>query len=249
MAATRVTALNQLIALRKGVQSSTHAVLTKLHHNSQKIDLITGLTRTHRKIRDDDPDLPGEGKRVQLRASEALLEVRDALIRSWDVTAAVDWTNCVARANVVVGDVTLIEDAPATYLLWLEKQLVDLTTFVTRLPVLDPTETWHWDNNADAWASETATTTRTKKEPRNHVLSPATDRHPAQVQVFTEDVVVGYWDTIKLSGAIDGARKKQLLARLADLSAAVKVAREQANMTEAIDPKPAAGVFAWLLRS
>lgn len=246
--AARVTALNQMIAVRKGVQSTTHAGITKLHQQVQKVDLLTGLTRTHRKIRDEDPDVPGESKRVQVRAGEALLEARDLLTRLWDVTAAVDWTNCVARADVVVDGTTLIEQAPTSYLLFLEKQLVDLHTFVAKLPVLDPAERWRWDDNADAWAADTTTTTRTKKEPRNHVRAEATERHPAQVDVFTEDVIVGYWDTTKLSGAIDGARRKTLLARVADLRDAVKIAREEANMVSVIDPKPAGPVLQWLLR-
>jgi hypothetical protein len=247
--ATRVTALNQLLALRKGVQADTHSGITKLHHQVQKIDLLTGLHRTFRKLRDEDPDVPGESKRVQIRAGEALLEAVQLWTRQWDVTAAVDYTNCETRADVIVGDQVLIKGAPATYLLWLEKQLVDLHTFVAKLPVLDPAEDWRWDDNADAYASATSTTRSTRKEPRNHVRAEATEKHPAQVDVYMEDVTVGYWDNTKLSGAIEGGRRKTLLARIGELQAAVKVAREQANMTAAVDPKPAAGVFAWLLRS
>jgi len=38
---------------------------------------------------------------------------------------------------------------PATYLLFLEKQLTDLHTLVSKLPVLDASETWVFDQAAD----------------------------------------------------------------------------------------------------
>ena len=248
MVATRTVTLNQIIAVRKGVQAETHAELTRLHHQAQKVNLLSGFIRSYRTIRDDDPDLPGETQRVQVRANETLLEVRGLLTRLWNVTAEVDWTNCVARASVVVGDQVVIRDAPVTFLIFLEKQLTDLNTIVAKMPVLDPADEWHWDDNADAWATPAVTTVRTKKEPRNHVLAAATERHPAQVNMYTEDVPVGYWDTIKHSGALDGARKKLLLRRISELREAVKAAREEANMTTVVPADVAGGVFGYLLR-
>lgn len=248
MVATRAVALNQVIAVRKGVQSEVHSGLTRLHHQVQKVNLLTGFTRTHQKIRDEDPDVPGEVQRVQVNATETLHQVRDLMSRLWNVTAVVDWTNCQARADVVIGDQVIIKQAPATFLIFLEKQLTDLHTIIDKLPVLDPADEWHWDDNADAWASQTTTTVRTKKEPRNHVLAPATEKHPAQVNVYMEDVPVGYWHTVKHSGAIGGSRKNVMLGRVRELREAVKAAREEANMTPAAVVDIADGVFGYLLR-
>ena len=72
----------------------------------------------------------------------------------------------------------LLSDVPVTYLLFLEKQLVDLHTFVRKLPVLDASETWAFDASADCWATEAIQTVRTKKIPRNHVKAEATEHHP-----------------------------------------------------------------------
>ena len=247
MAPTRPIALNQVIALRKGVLSRTHSELTRLHHDVQKPQLITGLTRTYRKIDDADADLPGETQRVQVSATEVLRKIRDLLVGRFDVVASVDWTNCEAKADVVVGEQTLITGAPVSYLLFLEKQLSDLADVVKKMPVLDPAEDWTWDSNAGAFATRKTTTVRAKKVMRNHVLAAATDKHPAQVQVYHEDVPAGYWDTIKFSGALEGGRARQILDRIRSVSDAVKVAREKANMTEAVQPKPGAAVFAYLL--
>lgn len=244
--ATRPVALNQMIALRKGITADTHSVVTRLHHDVQKANLVNGFSRTYRKIKDEDADLPAEGQRVQLRASEVLLAAREALVKMFDVTAAIDWSNQVAKADIVVDGRVLVADAPVSFLLFLEKQLVDIGTFVKKLPVLDPAEAWHWDDNADAWATDRTTTVRTKKVMRNHQIAPATDKHPAQVSVFQEDDQVGFWDTIKFSGAVDGARVKVLLERVRTLSEAVKMAREAANMTPVVQPRPGAAVFGYL---
>ncbi|HEU5343480.1 MAG TPA: hypothetical protein VFU60_03985, partial [Ktedonobacterales bacterium] len=139
-----------------------------------------------------------------------------------------------------------LRQVPATYLLFLEKQLVDLHTFVKKLPVLDASEAWSYDASADAWATEPVQTLRTKKTPRNHVKAEATEKHPAQVEVYYEDVTVGYWRTVKFSGALPAQRVNELLARVEKLQEAVKFAREEANSIEVEDQKVGGTVFDYL---
>jgi hypothetical protein len=43
----------------------------------------------------------------------------------------------VAKADIKVGDAVIARDVPVTYLIWLEKQLVEMATVVGKLPVLD----------------------------------------------------------------------------------------------------------------
>jgi len=50
----------------------------------------------------------------------------------------------------------LLADVPVTYLLFLEKQLTDLRTFVDKLPVLDPSVVWLQDPSSGDWRSEPA---------------------------------------------------------------------------------------------
>jgi hypothetical protein len=147
---------------------------------------------------------------------------------------------------VVVDGTVLLAQVPATYLLFLEKQLVDIHTFVKKLPVLDAAETWTYDSSADNWATEPVQTLRTKKVPRNHVKAEATDKHPAQVEVYYEDVTVGYWRTVKFSGALQARRINEILGRIERLQEAVKFAREEANNTEAEEHKVGDTVFQYL---
>src|SRR5690606_37924291 len=132
-----------------------------------------------------------------------------------------------AKADVVVNGTVILSQVPATYLLFLEKQLTDLHTFVRKLPVLDASETWTFDNSADCWATEPLQTTKTKKIPRNHVKAEATEHHPAQVEVYYEDVIVGHWRTAKFSRALPATRVNELIERVEKLQQAVKFAREE----------------------
>ena len=181
-----------------------------------------------------------------MRAEEVLRQTAATLTKLFDVTATKDWANCTAKANVTVDGRTLISDVPATYLLFLEKQLTDLHTLVSKLPVLDASETWVFDQAADCWATEPVQTTKTKKIPRNHVKAEATEKHPAQVEVYYEDVVVGHWRTVKFSGALPATRIKELLDRVDKLQQAVKFAREEANNSEVTDVKVGEKVFDYL---
>ncbi|MFD3163421.1 hypothetical protein [Herpetosiphon sp. NSE202] len=229
--------LNQIIAVEKGVKSRSFSELTEAHQALQKQALLAGISRTYRPKDEEGEQLPPESTKVQMRAEEIIRQTSTILTRLFDVTATKDWTNCVAKANVVVDGQTLLSDVPVAYLLFLEKQLVDLQTFVRKLPTLDAAESWNLDQSTDTWATEPVQTVRTKKIPRNHVKAEATEKHPAQVEVYYEDVIVGYWRTIKFSGALPARRVNELLERISKLQQAVKFAREEANNTEAVEQK------------
>jgi hypothetical protein len=91
-------------------------------------------------------------------------------------------------------------------------------------------------------------TLRTKKTPRNHVKAEATDKHPAQVEVYYEDVTVGYWRTVKFSGALPAQRVNEMLARVERLQDAVKFAREEANNMEVTDQKVGERLLQFIFR-
>lgn len=238
--------LNQIIAVEKGVKSRSFQELTEAHHALQKPALLAGIARTYRPKDDEGEQLPPESTKVQIKAEEIIQQTATILSRLLDVTATKDWTNCVARADVVVDGQTLLTQVPVTYLLFLEKQLVDMHTFVKKLPTLDASESWSFDASADCWVTEPVQTVKTKKIPRNHVKAEATEKHPAQVEVYYEDVPVGYWRTVKFSGALPAKRVSELLERIEKLQQAVKFAREEANNTEALDQKVGERVFQFL---
>lgn len=238
--------LNQIIAVEKGVKSKSFQELTEAHHAVQKPALLSGISRTYQPKDEEGEQLPPESTKVQVRTEEVLRQISATLTKLFDVTATKDVTNSVAKANVVVDGQTLLADVPVSYLLFLEKQLTDLHTFIRKLPVLDAAETWVYNESADCWSTEPVRTIRTKKVPRNHVKAEATEKHPAQVEVYYEDVSIGYWTTVKFSGALPAKRVSELLDRVEKLQHAVKFAREEANNTQVVDRKVGEKIFDYL---
>lgn len=241
-----MTKLNQIIAVEKGVKTAAFQKLTDVYQLLQKNALLSGISRTYRPRDEEGEPLPPESTRVQLRTEEVIKEVTEELTRLFDVTATKEWANCQAKADVLVEGTVLLKDVPATYLLFLEKQLVDLHTFIKKLPTLDAAESWEFDASANCYATEPVQTVKTRKIPRNHVKAEATEHHPAQVEVYYEDVAIGYWRTVKFSGALPAKRIHELTERVERLQQAVKFAREEANSLEVTDQKLGAKVFQYL---
>jgi hypothetical protein len=238
--------LNQIIAIEKGVKGQSLRDLTDAHQLLQKPSMLNGISRTYRPKDEEGEQLPPESTRVQVKAEEVIEQTVEILVKLFDVTATKDWANTKARADVVVNGKVLLAQVPATYLLFLEKQLVDIHTFVKKLPVLDAADTWTFDASSDCWATEPAQTIKTKKIPRNHVKAEATEHHPAQVEVYYEDVAIGYWRTVKFSGALPAKRVNDLLERVETLQQAVKFAREEANSIDVEDQKLGETIFRYI---
>lgn len=236
--------LNQIIAIEKQYKSNTTRDLTDAHHLLQKPALLSGISRTYRPRDEENGEkLPAEHTKVQVKATEQIKKASEVLTKLLDITATKDVTNCSAKADVVVDGVTIMRGAPVSYLLFLEKQMVDMHTFVKKLPVLDPSEDWHHDSNTDNWVTAPMGSVRTKKVLRNHVKAEATEKHPAQVDVYSEDVVVGEWKTVKFSGSLPQKEVNEFLVRVEKLQEAVKFARETANSVDAQDQKVGKTIF------
>ncbi len=238
--------LNQIIAIEKGIKSEALRDLTDAHQLLQKPALLSGISRTYRPKDEEGEQLPPESTKVQVKAQEVIRTTVEVMTKLFDITATKDWANGLAKADVVVNGNVLLAQVPVSYLLFLEKQLADLHTFVKKLPTLDASETWTFDTSTDSWATEAMQTSKTKKIPRNHVKAEATEHHPAQVEVYYEDVVVGYWRTVKFSGALPATRVNELLDRVETLQQAVKFAREEANSLDVQDQKVGEKVFQYL---
>ncbi len=84
-------------------------------------------------------------------------------------------------------------------------------TFVDKMVELDQGEAWTLDENAGLFRSEPVKQHRTKKLQRPIVKYEATEHHPAQTELITDDVVIGHWTTVKFSGALPRPAKKRML--------------------------------------
>lgn len=238
--------LNQVLAIERQTKGKTHSTITRIHQATQKKQLFNGLSKVYKPLDEDGEQFPPETVRVQMNVQDSLKQARRALSELFDVTATKDNANRSATANVVVDGKTVLNAVPATTLLFLEKQLTDLHTFVAKLPTLDPSEEWNFDSAAGLWKTPASQTTKTKKVMKPIVLYQATEHHPAQTQLVAEDVIVGNWTKVSQSGAIPGHEKISMLERIEKLQKAVKYAREEANQTEAPEQKISDNVFGYL---
>ena len=227
-----MTKLHQLLAVAQGTKQRSQQALTKFYHAVQKPEPFSGILKIYRPKDEDGEKLPSEGVRVQRDAAALLQEVIDELKPMYSIVGDIDRTNQAAMASVEIDGRVILADVPVSTLLWMEKQLADLRTVLGSLPVLNPEHTWAKDASTDMWTTPERVTVRAKKIPRNHEKAPATDKHPAQVEVYYEDVNVGTWHTRILSGGMPQVEVRTLQKRLEVLRDAVKDARERANATD-----------------
>lgn len=242
-----MTKLNQIVAVVTGQKSRTEKEITEVYKKVQKEDLFNGLVRKYTPLDEEGEQLPTETKNVQYTAQEAVGEFKTSLGKLFDVVATQDWTNCEAKADVVVGDEVVLESVPVTHLMFLEKQLNDIGTFISKLPTLEAGERWNFSENDDCYVSEVSQNNRTQKLPQTIVKAEATEHHPAQVDVYMKDVITGKWDVTKMSGAMKKTEKKEMLERVEELKNAVKFAREEANDTE-VNKKTSSAILDYVFK-
>lgn len=229
--------LSSQVAVGKSVKSAAESAQTQFLHSLQRLSSsdgpLFGISRTYVPLDHDDPDVkPDESTPVQIKIEDELTKFRGILVPYYDAIATQEDGNTQHRANVVVeGEIDpLLENVPVGTLLFLEKKMGDLYTVLSKLPTLPRSERWIPDDQETGqYVTGEIKTRATKKVYRNHVKAEATDKHPAQVETYTEDNPVGMWTTRKFSGAISVDRKNELLSRVDKLRQAVKIAREEAN--------------------
>lgn len=174
------------------------------------------------------------------------LELLGTDFSGWiDVAIQKEVTNGGTEAKITISGREVL--LPATALLNLENKLEALRTVYKAIPTNDVTLTWVWDADNECFRSERPEIRRsTRKTPRSYVAYEATKEHPAQVQVYNEDVTAGQWETIKQSGMITPSDQRQRLARLDKLIREVKQARQRANNIEIVPVKIGKDIFAYI---
>src|SRR5262249_3272173 len=157
------------IALLSGKKTQAKETLTEVQQQSKKPELLTGLVRTYQPRDDGGEPQPDERKAVQVKVKDLIDRVKRGLTDVFDVVAAKDWASSQPKAEGLGDGRRVLEGVPVTHLLFLEKQLVDLRTFVEALPTLDAAEEWEYKPEFDSYVSKASRTNRTKKVPKNHV--------------------------------------------------------------------------------
>jgi hypothetical protein len=245
------TKLTQLLAIEKDVKARNERELTDLYKKIQKEELFSGRVVSYTPHDENGDKEPNKEQQVQVRASEVVDGIVRSRTRLYDIVATKDKTNITTAADVVVekpsGEkVTIFAGMPVSFLLYMEKQLVDLETVVGKIPVLPTDKVWSWDPNQNMYVTLPVVTYKTAKIPQNHIKYEATKEHPAQVEMYYVDKQIGAYTTLHQAGAMPAQRKAQILERIGRLKDAVKFAREEANNVTVVDVSVGKRMFEYL---
>lgn len=225
-----MTKLNQIIAIASGKKASCIAAVTEIYKTLQKVDLFNGIKRVYQSLDEEGEKLPPETKIIQQKVVNVLAEASNMFADMFDVIAIQEYANCKARADIKVGETVIAQNVPVTYLMFLEKQLDNIKSLISKVPVLSTDVNWtRSESDNTIYVADTIVTTRTKKLPKAFVKVPATDKFPAQAEIFNEDIIVGNWSKTDTSSAISIRERDAMLKKVDSLRDAVKIAREEAN--------------------
>jgi len=241
--------LNQIIAVEKGTKERTHKEFTAIYQGLTKTDPMQGISRTYQPLTEDGEKLPPEHKYVQVNVTERLDRIQSLLTGLFDVTLTKEIGNTKAKGTVTVDGVVILADVPVPYLLFLEKNLTDLRTVIGTLPKLDPADKWEWDEGQGFYKSAEVKTARTKKTTEFVVVqgSGVPEKGVApQVKEVSNDVLAGYWTTVKYSATMEPTRIAELTERTDKLIRAVKFAREEANGLDVDQAKAGDVIFGYI---
>lgn len=230
--------LHQLIAVEPDLAQQSRAIMEETVNTfTKKADHFDGVQKIYKPYEDGGEQIPDEIKEVVTTVQEKLDYAKKVVIKSLDATISKEETNASgkARSNLTVDGVDF-GDFAATSLIALERFLERIREEYKAIPTLDPTKSWAKGDFTGRILYETPIEVkfRAVKTKIPLVLSPATDKFPAQVQVLDSDKQVGRYETIYRSGRLTPTEKSNLLEKVDSLILAVKRAREKANQTEVV---------------
>lgn len=237
--------LHQILAVEGDLKNRAQEALAEAR-GLFATDALVGHTRRYRPLEENGEPLPAEDKELAVKVSDILESIRTDYGGWIDVAVQKEVTNQTTAADVLVDNKVMFAGMPAPALLNLEGKLLELRNIYAAIPTTDPSERWTWDEGRGVWVSEPHITFRSNKVPKSFVAYEATKEHPAQVSVYNEDIRVGEWTTIKMSGMISPVEKTNLLDRIDKVIKGVKQARQKANNAEVVDVNVAASLFAYI---
>ncbi|GAG83367.1 unnamed protein product, partial [marine sediment metagenome] len=138
----------------------------------------------------------------------------NSIVNYIDAFSQKEATNQDAKADVVIDDITIVKDVPATLLLGLEKRLNGWRDLFASIPTLttgveyvrDPTlgeNIWKQKHSKE--------TLRTSKTFQYKVLVEATKEHAAQIERWEEQIPVGKYIESSWAGVLSSGEKYELL--------------------------------------
>lgn len=251
-----MTKLHEILAAEKTVKDQNKVLLDNTLTKFKKSEnYFRGYTKTLKMIADSD-----ENKAIEEAAREDkpvitnVYETLDYLFSFWakneDFQAQKNEANTRAVSYLEFRGQRLLENVPVDELLGLLDRLGGLRSVLLEAPSIDSSRTWEQGAVKYTWrATADDVGTKTEKRLTPIVMSPATDKHPAQIEKVVNDVVIGKTTTRKSSGELTAQQKADLLAAIDELISEGNKARSRCNEIDVNKDVTVGTVITAVLRS
>lgn len=228
--------LHELLAVDGNLKRQADSTRTDLintfkkkeHHFTEKLVTFEPLEDGALPVKEEVLDL-------ETTVGKELDWITDHVARSLDVSFQVAVANTQAKADVVLEDGSILLKAiPVASLLELEKRVNEVRELIAAIPTLDPAKGFKPDaqKGKGIFVAREVVRQRTQKVQVPLVLSPATEKFAANVQLISKDVPIGAVKTQEWSSRITTAEKAGMLDRVESVARAIKKARSRANETD-----------------
>ena len=236
------TALHEVLAVEGDLQKVSSKLCSESIKTLGKENLFKGQIRSLRyfdaAMAESNTD---ETTILETTVDENIDYLVKPVAAYWDAVLQKDATNQLAVSDLIVNGKTIATNLPATFLLGLEKKLVDLRKVYDAIPTLPPGIKWIPDETAEkAGIFMTAIPTeefKTKKDIEFKEAAPPTKEHKAQMVQVPIMTNIGKYTTDRMCGMFTPLRKAQCIARVDEVLKGVKQARNRANGQEVVDAR------------
>lgn len=239
--------IHETLAVEDSLKSAAASAETLAQRNFRNPSPFDGQIREYLPKTEEDAKKDVESKAVVDTVPARLAAVAKSMVAFLDIVATKEEANTRAKEDIVIRDVVLAKNVPVSMLVQLENKFRSFRNLISEIPVLDPLQNWTPSGKTGVFKGDTREVQSTKKVMRPVELTPATDKHPAQVKETTVDVVCGTWSTTLLSGRISQESKDIYLDRVDTLIREIKKARQRANTCEVVQQDYAKNLLDFIL--
>lgn len=235
--------LHEILAVEDDLEKSTNAVTNEASviFTKKQEQHFEGFMKAYESFEENAFEEPSEVKEVVTSVGKKLQYVLKYWKKFLHVSIQKEATNQLAKADIIIDDIVLAKDVPATGLLSLEKRLSHIKKMFLDIPTLEPGKKWIVSNRTTNEigtiyeVENKETKFRTKNVQQHSVVVQATEHFPAQVVTSNQDTIIGKYEKTIWSGKILPADKSKYLEKIDTLIAAVKQARQRANQQEVVE--------------
>lgn len=229
--------LHELLAVESDLEGVFKKVVEEgIHTLSKKPDHFLA---SQKKLEMFDENKQNENSEERKEMVTTVLDKLDYIagftVTYFDAVYQKERTNQLATADLVVDGVTLAAKLPATFLLGMETKLKRVREIYESIPTLAPGIKWEEDPTLGKGVYKAVypdVKLRTAKTFQHKILVQPTDKHPAQIEKWEEQIPVGKYTTTTQCSMLSPAKKSVFLGKIDRLIQGCKQARQRANSTE-----------------